>query len=498
MTRKAALLVLVAVSTLQVTLLAGVALVLVSKSVPLGVPGEWVWNHLPAGVVQTPLQIGIGVTCIGVYAGFAVVGFLVLRTPQPAKEGMAVASLLVLAILTQYLVALSAPDGYGLAKWVITLGNKGSSGYFDVALQQAHDPSGFLARYPTWIQTQDALHIGTHPPGLFLIPLGTLCWLEAHPTATRAILNATPTEVMDAFAVIEGRRPLNGAGRATLVANAALILLFCSAVVVPLYLLVRAFSNPSAAWASAVLWTLVPAANMFQPVADTAFPFLSTAALALAAWSLRSSKWAALGLAFASGLVLSVGMMFSLVFLPVGALVACVILLDRSVSRSRSFRASLFFSVGFGFLGATLLFWVASKANPFLIWWWNQKHHARFYEQFPRNWLAWTLVNPVELGLALGLPAAVWVLLGLIRGERKTWLPLATAVLLAALTLSGRSLSEVARLWLPFMPFLLAAGGSEIARLGKVEGSFALGISLVLGGIQTLLLQASIQVVYPI
>jgi len=496
MTRKAALLVLGAVSTLQVTLLVGVALVLASKSVPLGVPGEWVWNHLPAGVVQTALQIGIGIICVSIYAIFAVIGFLVLRTPRPVMEGVAVASLLVMTILTQYLVALSAPDGYGLAKWAIALGNKGSSGYFDVALQHVHDPSEFLARYPTWIQTQDALHIGTHPPGLFLIPLGTLYWLESNPPATRAILNTTPTAVMDALTVIEGRRPLNGAGRATIVVNAALILLFCSTTVVPLYMLVRAYGTPSAAWASAGLWALVPAANMFQPLADTAFPLLSTTALALAAWSLRSSKWAALGLAFASGLVLSVGMMFSLVFLPVGALVACVILLDRSVSRS--FRASLFFSVGFGFLGATLLFWVISKANPFPIWLWNQRHHSRFYEQFPKSRLAWTLVNTVELSIAMGLPASVWALLGLFQRERTSWLPLATVALLAVLTLSGRSLSEVARLWLPFMPFLLAAGGTAIARLGKVEGSFALGSTVALGGIQTLVLQASIQVVYPI
>ncbi len=70
-----------------------------------------------------------------------------------------------------------------------------------------------------------------------------------------------------------------------------------------------------------------------------------------------------------------------------------------------------------------------------------------------------------------------------------------TLALLVVLTLSGRNLSEVARLWLPMMPALLVAAGAGLNRL--VGGGVAAGISLFLIGVQTLVLQATIQVVYP-
>ena len=63
------------------------------------------------------------------------------------------------------------------------------------------------------------------------------------------------------------------------------------------------------------------------------------------------------------------------------------------------------------------------------------------------------------------------------------------------LNFSGRNLSEVARLWLPLMPPLLTASGLGLARLGG--GPKTLAASVMLQGAQTLILQATIQVVYP-
>ena len=99
----------------------------------------------------------------------------------------------------------------------------------------------------------------------------------------------------------------------------------------PLYLLARVALAAPAAWAAAALWPLVPAANLFQPVADTAYPLLSTSALALAAWAARSHErpgrpaLVGIGLAIASGMVMAFGMFFTLAFLPVGLIVALVV-----------------------------------------------------------------------------------------------------------------------------------------------------------------------------
>jgi len=67
---------------------------------------------------------------------------------------------------------------------------------------------------------------------------------------------------------------------------------------------------------------------------------------------------------------------------------------------------------------------------------------------------------------------------------------------LALLDLSGRNLGEVARLWLPLMPPLLIASGLGLTRSGGGPWTLAATVSWM--GLETLILQAIIQVVYPV
>jgi hypothetical protein len=375
---------------------------------------------------------------------------------------------------------------------VIALHGKGSSGYFLVAKEEVGDPRAFLAAYPGWIRGRDALHIGTHPPGLILLEAGLLRAFERVPAAARFVEDHEPDSVRMAFKFYGGQPPLNPADRATLVLTGFLTLVCCAGTVVPLYLLTRAGLPASSAWSVAAFWPLVPSAVLFQPTADTAFPLLSTAALALAAHAgLRPDRGRRP--AVACGMVLGVGMQFTLAFLAVGLAVALV--LATAPQKSVRDRATLILATGAGFLGLTLAVWAATRANPFVIWWWNQKNHARFYVEFPRSYRAWLAANPVELVIGLGLPAAVWSFLGL-AGKDAPRVSVAAVVVLAVLTLSGKNLSEVARLWLPMMPALLVAAGRGFER--AQAGAKTLGATVGLLGAQTLALQAMIQVVYPV
>ena len=67
---------------------------------------------------------------------------------------------------------------------------------------------------------------------------------------------------------------------------------------------------------------------------------------------------------------------------------------------------------------------------------------------------------------------------------------------MAGLTLSGKNLSEVGRLWIPFMPTLLVGAGFSSGKLGL--GSKGIAVMVFLTGVQTLCLEAFIQVVYPV
>src|SRR5207249_2969308 len=101
-------------------------------------------------------------------------------------------------------------------------------------------------------------------------------------------------------------------------------------------------------------------------------------------------------------------------------------------------------ATGSGFLGTTAAVWAMTRANPFVIWWWNQRNHARFYVEYPRSYIAWVAANPIELAIGLGIPVTAWAALGFARPRGVPRVVVATALVLTILTLSGKNLSEVA------------------------------------------------------
>jgi hypothetical protein len=484
--------------------LAGLLAILVgAKVIPLGVPGEWEWLRVRAYPTWDALLLaGAGVV---VYAGFVALGSGALAAKRSRLyESMWLSGLLLAAVGVQFVVPTGAASGYDLSKWAGVNYLPGSAGYFQIARKQAaRDPWRFLADYPRWIRSQDVFHIGTHPPGLIVTQCVLLGIMERSPALTGFLVAHMPRSVEAGFRVFasQDRDPLSPAERAALYATALLTLLACAGTVVPLYVLARAGLPAPIAWAAAALWPLAPAANLFQPVADTAYPVISTSALALAAWAARFGKGAdrpaytGLILAAASGAMLGLGMAFTLAFLPVGVIVAILVSFNSSIAWRR--RGALILATGAGFLVVLLGGWAATGADPFVIGSWNLRHHADFYVDYPRTYRLWLLVNPIELIVALGLPSAVLLVVGAITQRSSIPLPFwGTLVMLFLLNLTGRNMGEVARLWMLFMPPLLIAAGLGCRTLGLKPA--ALFASVVLLGFQTLALQSMIQVVYPV
>jgi len=477
-------------------LVAGSSFAVHSGKIPLGVPGEWEWlRHSYAPAAADVFLAGASVAGYAVFAGLGMDALKV--RPSRRREAFAVLLLSAASVAVQAAAQTGAPAGYGLAKWVLALHPEGASGYLTVAKNEAHDLRAFLYLYPDWVRGQDALHIGTHPPGLVACEAALLHTMEGSPAAARFVLRRVPESVAQMLRIYAIENPMTAAERATMAVTGFLTLLACGATVVPLYLLARATLPAPAAWSAAALWPVVPAAVLFQPLADTGFPLLSTTALALAAHAGgRSTSRRSLGLGFAAGVVLGLGMQLTIAFLAVGLVVAVVIAADRQTPVR--VRLATILATGLGFAALTAAVWVATRANPVVIWWWNQRNHVRFYAEYPRTYRVWIVVNPVELFLALGIPVSAWACLGLATTPPRE-IPrvvVATAALLAFLTLGGRNLSEVGRLWLPFMPALLVGAGAAMGRSGAGPRSFAATVLLV--GTQTLLLQAMIQVVCPV
>jgi hypothetical protein len=490
---------------IQALLVIGIGIATGFKLVPVGVPGEWEWNRLPDSAGLSWDGITIAVLGVAIYSGLGALGLRLLREPRSrAFECVCVAGLVFASVCVQVVVPMGAPAGYDLTKWASVNYLSASAGYFQIARDKAaSDPWKFLAEYPDWIRTQDVLHIGTHPPGLILAQCLLLRTMEQNPRLTSMLSDHMPASVDAGFRVFADpkSKPLSRAERASLYATALLTLLACAGTVVPLYLLARAFMPASASWAAAALWPLVPSANLFQPVADTAYPLLATSAFTLAAWASRMQQNASRQnpapalLAAASGIVMAFGMSFTLAFLPVGLIVFLTLIGTSTASLWRQ-RSVLVLATGAGFLAVLFSGWALTAANPFVIGSWNIKHHAQFYVEYPRTYLLWLWLNPLETTIALGVPSACWCLAGFL-APRTVPLPAwSTLSVLILIDLIGRNMGEVARLWMLFMPSLLVAAGAGMNRLGARPSD--LGISIGLLGAQTLALQALIQVVYPV
>ncbi len=106
------------------------------------------------------------------------------------------------------------------------------------------------------------------------------------------------------------------------------------------------------------------------------------------------------------------------------------------------------------------------------------------------------MINPLELAIALGLPSVVWCVIALAYPREMPVSVWSTILVLTLTNLTGRNMGEVARLWMLYLPPLLVGAGYGFDRW--VGRPVPLAASTALVGVQTLALQAMIQVVYPV
>jgi hypothetical protein len=124
-----------------------------------------------------------------------------------------------------------------------------------------------------------------------------------------------------------------------------------------------------------------------------------------------------------------------------------------------------------GFLLPVGILWMVFDLNLPVVWSWNYRNHAGFYDQFQRTYWKWLLVNLLELFYGVGAPVLVLMLAAYRRvfATAQSWRDRALAPYIACgavwilLWLSGKNMGEAARLWLFLMPWSiwLSAGCFE-------------------------------------
>ena len=315
---------------------------LATKLLPPGFPANGNGIACQTGQFFDGTASSIASLGVAVYAAFVALGLRVLSTKRShIFEAAAVLGLFFASVCIQVIIPMGAPSGYDLTKWAVGQLSPGFERLFPDRQRKSRSRPMEIPGRLSRLDSKPGRLSHRHPPtGLDRGPVSPAAGDGPESTTdSHASRSHAPPRSTRAFASspIPTAPPLSRADRAALFATALLTLLACAGTVVPLYLLARAALPAPTSWAAAALWPLAPSANLFQPVADTAYPLLSTTALALAVWALRSAQPKGryvVGslLALASGMVMAFGMSFTLAFLPVGLIVALTLIATKSAS----------------------------------------------------------------------------------------------------------------------------------------------------------------------
>jgi len=397
----------------MVTAVVVTAVALGTTWLPLGVTSEWVWARIPTDFLLAG-GVAVAAICGVVFVMFSILGLRRIDHCSATERFGWLLALPVAAFVWQGSLLDSSlpPYGYARTPWVLYYPR--SSGYFWQARYEVNDAKEFLETYEELLAERDYLHIGTHPPGLTLGYLGLMQLLRTLPGLTDVVLSTAPESVHEGVemiraASVNGAGPLAPADEACLWL-ASLITQFSAVLTaIIVYLLAARHGNRRSAWLAAVSWTLVPSVLVFLPKSDVLFPFLAT----LATWLwLTALDRRSIARAIIAGLVLWSGMLLSLAFVTIAALIGVMtsweLFSARRETTAERVRAALWPALGFaaGFLLPLAAVWMWSGLNLLNVWSWNLSNHALFYEHNTRTWWAWLLVNPWELGFVLRRRAA--------------------------------------------------------------------------------------------
>lgn len=434
--------------------------------VPLGISGEWTWDRIPYGAPEAAtlfLRLFAVLPAFALYAGISFAGDVRFAAAGCIARTAWLFSLTAAGWVFLWVVQESPTYAFDrLGRGPLVLYFPATSGYFTEA-HNADDFAEYLSSYEELMSRGDVLHLGTHPPGLIALHRGLLELYERSETLVDVTLALRPESVrltedlLETIALAEGN-PLSRADLAELWGATLLMQVAGVAALLPLYLCAARSAGSVAGWRAACLWPLVPALAIFLPKSDALYPLIGMAFLAC--WY-RPGSAAGSGSSLLAAIVLWVGMTLSLALLPV-ALLASLLAVRNLMASEPARRRPLAWAlardaavISAAFAGLSLLCYLLFDINLVTVWRWNFHNHAAFYEQFPRTYWKWLLLNPVELALAAGSPVFVCAIFSLTRTPFATSVAVPIGVVTILLWISGKNSGEAARLWLFLIPWVI-------------------------------------------
>jgi hypothetical protein len=437
---------------------------------PLGIPGEWIWatpdvwaeatspwiSFLPAGIALVMLT------------GWAVWAAPRVEIWSRGRFFAAIAGCMVLGAIFQFFCEVAAPSG--LQKWA-ALHSNSANGFHAAAVYHSTDLSTFFTDHAGAIRDFQPHHYSANPPGWVLVYGGLFNFFADHPQLAQRIWKWGPDELPWRLRRTNGVKavPLNQQAALVTIAFTSRLICFLGVIPAAWVTAMRYGRQASLAAASAVL--LLPVEPLFAPSRDTIYPTIALLVLALShyAWDRRSWLVAAV-----AGVVLGVGTFFSVTFFTIGGLAALYVA-AQSIRGKRPTLAAVC-AAPLAWLAVVGLIHLAGH-NSWATWSINLGKNGEFNQLYRQSYGAWTIVNLLEFGAAVGLPLVIFLAGRVTVVRRADPLLCAWAAMLLLLDVAGTNRGEACRLWLFMMPIAALLSVEWLPRLG---GAFRFSLAAFL------------------
>jgi len=474
--------------TLVISILLCTAIVCVLtawKSVPIGIPGEWVWRYADVsmwGRLWAPALAFEALLLLVLVAG---------RIRRRWQEAALACSLLGAAFAPQVAFCHVGKGGIQDAATVTMM--PAVSGYHACAVSVS-SPALFLRHYASYVAdmelTDPLMHVCQHPPGPVLYHWVVNRFFELRPSwgeaLTRLAEGPSSETIFDTLGMT-----LSPVQRAGIWGSAFGLMLSCGLTALLACVLGKRLFGWRAGAFAAVLTALIPSLCLFSPYFDQTYSVFALLTVWLALKSAdtlehadmkAAAVWAGL-----AGMAVFAGMFCGTALVVVAGMSALVFAI-RIWGQCRPWRqlVRLASAAVVGFSLPLVVLHLGFGCNMLDIWAITVRKHETFYAIYPRSYWKWLGFNLVEFALFAGIPTAVLgasamarvLRRGLADGREQFAICASFVLVMVTLSLAGKNLSEVARLWMFLMPFVAVCAGAECRRLFMRAPGWAIAILL--------------------
>jgi hypothetical protein len=406
-------------------------------------PGDWQWSYL---FVNTFPKIFPSLIIISIILYFF--RFLDKKNEQKIKkyEKIFLPMAVLLAFLFQLSVVYFSRGGiFVLLARTIT---PEANGYFTASLG-IHSLFDFLANYNNLV-SHFPMHAHGHPPGAIILSyiINNFFILSQPINSFVNTLSPSTKPILDIWLNLLPNQKIGALFLSFLVP------LFSSLIIIPLYYAFKLYENTRIALRGIFLYIFIPSVTLFTPIPDvffSAFPIIGFFFLILA--QKKNNLW----YLFLCGLILSIGIFFSLSILPFILMFLIVIFILNLKTKKRFI--ALINKVGYFFTGIFLPFVLLYFLYGFnFIAVSNTVLSITLETISHRSYLVWVFYNFYGFLIFAGIPTFIFFIYAIKNNFNKikdNYLFISFIITLLILDISGNVKGETERLWISFIPFLI-------------------------------------------